>query len=65
MPKVTLREAFIYAGKVYGPGEAEVSDEVKKALAEKGAFDKDRPTTQERAERAARAAAVVVDEQGQ
>lgn len=64
MPKVALREAYIYAGKIYGPGEVEVPDELKKSLAEKGALDKDAPTTQQRAERAARAAAVVVDEQG-
>lgn len=64
MPKVQLREAYIFAGTVYGPGETDVPDDVKKALTEKGAFDKDAPTTHERAERAGRAAAVVVEGQG-
>lgn len=64
MPKVQLKEAYIFSGTVYGPGEVDVADDVKKALTEKGAFDKDAPTTSERAERAGRAAAVVVDGQG-
>lgn len=38
MPVVKLQEAWIYAGVRYGPGEAEMPNDVAKALSEKGAI---------------------------
>lgn len=41
MPKVTLAEGWVYAGKRYGPGEVELADlpdGARDALGKKGAF---------------------------
>lgn len=39
-----LSKAWIYSGKTYGPGASvKMSEEVAKALAEKGAFEEERP----------------------
>lgn len=64
MAKHTLREAFIFNGTVYGPGEAELPKEAEDALKAKGAFG-DAPTTQEAALAGARAAAVDVSPEAQ
>lgn len=33
MPKMTLDRTYLYAGETYGPGEAEVPEDVAKPLA--------------------------------
>lgn len=38
MPKVTLAEGWVYAGKRYGPGEADLPDDAHAALKAKGAL---------------------------
>jgi len=38
MTTETLTAAWIFSGKVYGPGEADLPEDAHKALGEKGAF---------------------------
>ena len=40
MPAVTLTQTYIYAGKFYGPGEADVPDELAQKLATAEPSDK-------------------------
>jgi len=47
MPKVTLSEGWIYGGTRYGPGEADLPDDVHKALGARGAFPPDAPAPTE------------------
>jgi hypothetical protein len=54
MSKHTLREAWIYEGQIYGPGEVELDKDVADALKERGAFgDEPTSTEQRRMERLA------------
>ncbi len=60
MVKRSLRESYIYAGEVYGPGAVELPEEADKALRAKGAFG-DEPTAIEALVEDARADAVDTD----
>lgn len=64
MVKVQLRETYIYDGTIYAAGEADVPEEMKQALTEKGALNKNAPTTQQRVETEALATAIVPEKRG-
>lgn len=63
MGKVTLKDAYIFNGDIYGPGEvADLPDDARQALKEKGALDKDSPSVREAVTQESLAAAVETDE---
>lgn len=57
--KRTLAKAWIYQGKTYGPGDADLPEDVDTALGEKGAFAKVTPVTMSAADPKASAAGPV------
>lgn len=44
--KVSLTASWIYGGKVYGPGDADLPEDAHKALGEKGAFTPEAAATE-------------------
>jgi len=49
MPKINLDRVYIFQGKQYGPGEADIPDEMHQSLTERGLLDSEPQQNQSRA----------------